>query len=105
MEGKFLPGFGVLVPRPPSHPPVATIPNLTRRRKLPPIKTRTMKKHKGAYSDIVTSFKFEVKKKQAFVPYLTSFQSFILHLAHSWANHPQNTAYGILPAQTKQSFS
>lgn len=64
MEGKFLPGFGVLVPRPPSHPPVATIPNLTRRRKLPPIKTRTMKKHKGAYSDIVTSFKFEVKKNK-----------------------------------------
>lgn len=62
MEGKFLPGFGVLVPRPPTQPPVPTIPVLTRRRKLPPIKTRTMKKHKGAYSDIVTSFKFEVKK-------------------------------------------
>lgn len=67
MEGKFLPKFGVLVPHPPSNPPVPTVPTLTRRRKLPPIKTRS-KKHKGTYSDIVTSFKFEVKAVKLCLP-------------------------------------
>lgn len=41
-----------------------------------------MKKHKGAYSDIVTSFKFEVKMIiKKIVPYVTNSSSFILHLA------------------------
>ncbi|XP_044079595.1 dynein axonemal heavy chain 1 isoform X1 [Siniperca chuatsi] len=59
MEGKYLPGFGVLVPHPPSKPPEPKPPALSHRCKLPPIRKCSANEQKGIYSDIITTFKFQ----------------------------------------------
>lgn len=61
MEGKVLPGFGVLVPHPPSKPPDPKPPALSHRHKLPPIRTCSVNEQRGIYSDTITTFKFQVK--------------------------------------------
>lgn len=61
MERKYLPGFGVLVPHPPGKPPEPKPPALSHRCKLPPIRKYSVNEQKGIYSDIITTFKFQVK--------------------------------------------
>ena len=62
MEEKHLPGFGVLVPHPPSKPPEPKPPTLSHRYKLPSIRNCPLSEQKGFYSDIITTFKFQVKQ-------------------------------------------
>ncbi|XP_051269985.1 dynein axonemal heavy chain 1 isoform X2 [Dicentrarchus labrax] len=60
MEGKYRPGFGVLVPHHPSKPPDPKPPALSHRCKLPPIRKCSVNEHRGIYStDIITTFKFQ----------------------------------------------
>ncbi|GAA6221830.1 dynein heavy chain 1, axonemal-like [Lates japonicus] len=59
MEGKHLPGFGVLVPHPPRKPPELKPPALSHRHKLPPIRKFSLNEQRGVYSDIVSTFKFQ----------------------------------------------
>ncbi|XP_040015424.1 dynein heavy chain 1, axonemal [Xiphias gladius] len=59
MEGKYLPGFGVLVPHPPSKPPEPRPPTLSHRYKLPPIRKYSLNEQKGFYSDVITTSKFQ----------------------------------------------
>ncbi|XP_074517159.1 dynein axonemal heavy chain 1 [Sebastes fasciatus] len=59
MERKYLPGFGVLVPHPPSKPPEPKPPTLSHWCKLPPIRKCTVNEQKGTYSDIITPSKFQ----------------------------------------------
>ena len=66
MERRNVPGFGVLVPRPPSKPPEPTPPALSHR-KLPPIRKCSAYEQKGVYSDVITTFKFQVKSTDASV--------------------------------------
>ncbi|XP_076603478.1 dynein axonemal heavy chain 1 [Chaetodon auriga] len=59
MEGKIFPGFGVLVPHPPSKPPDPKPPALSDRCKLPPIRKCSVKQQRGIYSDLITPVKFQ----------------------------------------------
>lgn len=61
MEGKTFPGFGVLVPHPPSKPPDPRPPALSHRCKHPPVRKCSVNQQRGIYSDIITPFKFQVK--------------------------------------------
>lgn len=61
MERNYLPGFGVLVPHPPSKPPDPKPPALSSRCKLPPIRERIENGQRGIYSDVITKFKLQVK--------------------------------------------
>lgn len=65
MEGKHLPGFGVLVPHPPtSKPPNAKPPALSHGRRLSTIRSCSESEQKGIYSDIIAGFTFQVKARQ-----------------------------------------
>ncbi|XP_067444208.1 dynein axonemal heavy chain 1 isoform X2 [Thunnus thynnus] len=55
MEGKYLPGFGVLVPHPPSKPPERKPLAASHRHKFPPIRKCCVNEQRGLYSDIITS--------------------------------------------------
>lgn len=61
MEGKYFPGFGVPVPHPPSKPPDPKPPALSDKCKDPPKRTCPVNEQKGIYSDIITTFKLQVK--------------------------------------------
>lgn len=54
MEGKYFPGRGAPVPHPPSKPPDPKSP----------IRACPVNKQKGIYSEIITTFKFQVKAQK-----------------------------------------
>ncbi|KAM7402690.1 hypothetical protein PAMP_017906 [Pampus punctatissimus] len=64
MEGKYLPGFGVLVPHPPSKPPESKPLAASHRHKFPPIRKCCINEQKGIYSDTITTPRFQIPSDQ-----------------------------------------
>ncbi|KAK2862487.1 hypothetical protein Q5P01_002020 [Channa striata] len=60
MDGKYVPTFGVLVPDPPREPSERKPPSLNHR--LPPIKKSPLYEQRGIYSDMITTFNFQVHR-------------------------------------------
>ncbi|XP_036957739.1 dynein heavy chain 1, axonemal isoform X2 [Acanthopagrus latus] len=59
MDGKHLPGFGVLGPHPPTRPRDPKSPTLSHKFRLPPIRKCYLSEQRGIYSDIISTPKFQ----------------------------------------------
>ena len=64
MDGKHLPGFGVLGPHPPTRPRDPKSPTLSHKFRLPPIRKCYLSEQRGIYSDIISTPKFQVKARK-----------------------------------------